>query len=254
MAANLEVTTLPGGVRQLTVCNPARRNALDAGLFEQLAQALADDAGVRVWLVRGAGEGIFSAGYDLTQLAGPGPDGALPDERLGEVLEALASHPAPSVALVTGPAVGAGCELAAACDFRVGDGRAAFIMPPARIGVVYALAGLRRLASLVGVGRARYLFLTGRRVGADDALRLGLLDVLADDAEAEALALCGELAANAPLAVRGMKAGLRLLEAPGGPGALEAFEAQRRASFASADAREGRDAALARRSPRFTGA
>lgn len=254
MAATLDVKDLPGGVRALTVSNPARKNALDDGLLEQLARALEGADGVRAWLVRGAGTGIFSAGYDLTSLSEYQPGTRLPDERLGEVLDALSRHPAPSVALVTGPAIGAGCELAVACDFRVGDARALFAMPPAKIGVVYALKGMQRLIARVGEGRARYLFLTGRRLGADDALRSGLLDVLAEDAEAQALALCAELASNAPLAVRGMKQGLALLEEGGGTAEARAkYEALRRASFNSKDAKEGRDAVLEKRVPRFRG-
>jgi enoyl-CoA hydratase/carnithine racemase len=248
MAATLKVKDLPGGIRELTVSNPARRNALDDGLLEQLARALDDAVGVRAWLVRGAGTGIFSAGYDLTALSEVQPGTPLPDERLGEVLDALSRHPAPSVALVTGPAIGAGCELAVACDFRVGDERALFAMPPAKIGVVYALKGMRRLIARVGEGRARYMFLTGRRVGAEEALRYGLLDVLAVDAESAALA------SNAPLAVRGMKLGLGLLEDGGGTAEGRAeYEALRRASFNSKDAREGRDAVLEKRSPHFIG-
>ncbi|GMU60477.1 MAG: enoyl-CoA hydratase [Myxococcaceae bacterium] len=257
VVATLLVKDLPGGVRELTVSHPARKNALDDGLLEALDAALASSDGVRAWLVRGAGQGIFSAGYDLTALTSYQPDAPLPDERLGEVLDRLSRHPAPSVALVTGPAVGAGCELAAACDFRVGDEHARFCMPPAKIGVVYALKGLQRFIARVGEGRARYLFLTGRSLDAKDALRVGLLDLLAPDAaaaEAQALALCGELAANAPLAVRGLKRGLDLLEEGGGTAAERAqYEALRRQSFNSRDAREGRDAVLAKRAPRFIG-
>lgn len=257
MAATLLTKDLPGGVRELTVSNPARKNALDDALLEALDAALAVSDGVRAWLVRGAGQGIFSAGYDLTSLISSQPDAQLPDERLGEVLDRLSRHPAPSVALVTGPAIGAGCELAVACDFRVGDPHAVFSMPPAKLGVVYALKGLKRFVARVGVGRTRYLFLTGRRVSADEALRCGLLDFLAADAQAaeeEARALCEELAANAPQAIRGLKRGLALLEEGGGSAEERAeYEVLRRQSFNSRDAKEGRDAVLARRPPRFTG-
>jgi enoyl-CoA hydratase/carnithine racemase len=187
MAATLEVTDRAGGVRVLTVSNPSRRNALDDGLLEQLVAALSTADDVRAWLVRGAGEGIFSAGYDLTSLSAE--RARLPDERLGEVLDRLGEHPAPSVALVTGPAIGAGCELAVACDFRVGTPQALFAMPPARIGVVYALKGMQRLIARVGEGFARYMFLSGRRVDAALASKRGLLDVLTDDADAEAMSL-----------------------------------------------------------------
>lgn len=254
MPATLEIADRAGGVRVLTVSNPARKNALDDGLLAQLDAALAQADGVRAWLVRGAGDGIFSAGYDLTSLGSYEPSERLPDERLGEALDRLSRHPAPSVALVNGPAIGAGCELAVACDFRVGDARALFAVPPAKIGIVYALKGMQRLIARVGEGHARYMFLSGRRIGAQEALRAGLLDVLADDAEAQALALCEELASNAPLAVRGMKRGLQLLEEGGGSAEERAaYEQLRREAFNSADAMEGVAAVLEKRAPRFSG-
>jgi enoyl-CoA hydratase/carnithine racemase len=254
MGATLEVSDTGGGVRVLTVSNPTRRNALDPGLLEALASALATPDPVRAWLVRGAGDETFCAGYDLQALQGHQAGQRLPDERLGEVLDLLGQHPAPSVALVTGAAIGAGCELAVACDFRVGDVRARFAMPPARLGVVYALKGLQRLQARVGEGFARYLFLTGRRVDASQAHARGLLDLLAVDAPAEALALCAELAGNAPLAVAGLKRGLALLEDAGGTAAdRAAYQALRQASFVSEDAREGVRAALEKRAPRFQG-
>jgi len=252
MPASLEVSSLPHGVRALTISNPGKKNAIDAGLLDALEAALADDADVRVWLVRGAGEGIFSAGYDLNALNGFPEGTALPDERIGVVLDRLMEHPAPSVAVVTGPAVGAGCELATACDFRVGSGAARFVMPPAKLGVVYALKGLARVRSRVGEQAARRMFLLGASVDAAEAKSLGLLDVISDDAAAAAAAMCEVLATNAPLAVRGMKRGLALLDAPSSEGAA-GYEVLRRESFNSADAREGRDALLARRAPTFQG-
>lgn len=257
MPARLDVEDLGDGVRQLTIANPGRRNALDDGLLEALALAVAGGSGVRAWLLRGAGEGVFSSGYDLSVLSRIEPGARPPDERIGEVFDCLMEHPAPSVALVTGPAFGAGCELALTCDFRVGDAKAVFCMPPAKVGVVYALKGIARVAARIGAGRARFMFLTGRRFGSDEALRMGLVDLLAptaEAAEAEALALCRELAANAPLSIAGMRRGFALL-AKGGGTAEEAaaYEVLRRASFNSEDAAEGRAAILEKRTPRFQG-
>ena len=252
MPATLQVADLADGVRCLTLSHPERKNALDAGFFDSLEAALSTGTGVRAWLVRAEGQGIFSAGYDLTALNGFPAGSALPDERLGVVLDRLSFHPAPSVALVTGLAVGAGCELAAACDFRVGNSAARFSMPPAKLGIVYALKGLRRLASRMGEQAARKMFLTGRAIDAAQAAQVGLLDVLAEDAEAEALKLCVELAGNAPLAVQGMKRGFQLLH-EAGDAELEAYELIRRISFNSEDAREGKDALLGRRAPKFQG-
>jgi enoyl-CoA hydratase/carnithine racemase len=254
MAARLDVRD-EGGVRTLTLENPAKKNALDEGLLDALAEALVPRDDVRALLVRGAGEGIFSAGYDLAALASLTETTPLPDEKLGRVLDLLTSHPAPSVALVTGPAFGAGCELALACDFRVGDAGALFCLPPAKLGVVYALKGLARVASRVGLQQARYLFLTGRRVAGPEALQRGLLDLQVTDAEREAVALALELSRNAPQAVRHMKTGLALVGARPAisPEAEAAYEVARRRSFLSDDAREGREATLAKRPRHFTG-
>jgi enoyl-CoA hydratase/carnithine racemase len=228
-----------------------KKNAIDAGVLDALELALREGNDVRAWLVRSDDAAVFSAGYDLTALS-TFPEGTpLPDERLGDVLDLLMRHPAPSVAVVRGSAIGAGCELAAACDFRVGDQNAKFVMPPARLGVVYALRGLERVRARVGPQVARRLFLLARALEADEALRDGLLDVIAPDAMQEAEAMCHALTALAPLAVRGMKRGLQLLE--DGIHVDAPYELLRRASFNSADAREGRDAMLERRTPRFSG-
>jgi len=257
MPARLLVDELPGGVRRLTLSNPDRKNALDAPVLESLAAELSPErsAAVRCFLVTGEGA-AFSAGYDVQSLKEYSADEALPDLRLQEVLDGLAAHRAPSVALVNGPAYGAGFELACACDFRVGDSNAVFCMPPAKLGVVYSAKGIVRVAALTGLGRAKLLFLTARRVLAEEARLLGLLDVITFDgnAEREALALCGELAAHAPLAVSGMKRTFFLL---GQARLSESEHAEltqlRREAFNSEDAREGRAAFLERRAPRFSG-
>jgi enoyl-CoA hydratase/carnithine racemase len=250
----------PDGVRTLAVCNPRKRNALDPGLLDLLQEALerprADGAPVRALLLRGAGDQAFCSGYDIESLGSIGPDTPLPDEKIQAVLAALEAHPAPSVALVRGPAFGAGCDLACACDFRIADPTAVFSMPPARLGVVYAPEGLWRVTALVGPSRAKRMFLAARRVAAQDALQWGLLDELhaTDQVEAAAIQLCAELAAGAPLAVSGMKRAFRALGAPVmDPVARAEQERLRRAAFLSEDAQEGRAAFLQKRSPRFRG-
>lgn len=257
MSASVRSAELGNGVRALILSNPARKNALNEALLQQLREALTEPsaATVRCWLVRSEGNGLFSSGYDVSSLDQIG-DGPLPDELIGDVFDLFHKHSAPSVALLTGAAFGAGCELACACDFRVGDTRAAFCLPPARLGVVYAPRGIRRIAALTGLGRAKWMLLTGRQLDADEARLFGLLDVLkpAGLAEDAALELTQELAAAAPLAITGMKrvfSGLsqgRLTVEDG-----RAIDQLRREAFNSADAREGRDAFLARRKPKFTG-
>lgn len=243
------------GVRVLTLSNPARRNALDDGLVARLDEALASLPGtVRALLLRGEG-GTFCSGYDLNLLAAP-TEGRLPDDALMACLARLESLPLPTVALVQGWAFGAGFDLSASCDFRVGSEEAVFCMPPARLGIVYSSDGLARAARLVGVSRAKNLFLTARRLDAREALAWGLLDecLPAASAEARALELCRTLAAQAPLAVAGMKETLRLLTSPmPSPEEQARLREVRAQAFASEDAKEGRAAFLEKRTPRFRG-
>ncbi|NOJ92662.1 enoyl-CoA hydratase/isomerase family protein [Corallococcus coralloides] len=253
MEPTLEVEDREGGVRVLTVSNPSRRNALDDALLARLDAALEPAAHVRALLVRGQG-GHFCAGYDLTHLGPPGADGRLPDDPLVACLLKLERHPAPSVALVQGGAVGAGFDLAASCDFRVGAPGAFFLMPPARLGIVYSPEGLARAVRLVGLSRAKQLFLTARRLPAAEALAWGLLDECPEDAEARALALCATLAAGAPKAVSGMKEAFGLLARSGlSPEDVAHLRQVRGEAFGSDDAKEGRAAFLEKRAPRFNG-
>ncbi len=253
MEPSLHVEDREGGVRVLTLSHPARRNALNDALLARLDAALEPAAHVRALLVRGEG-GAFCSGYDLTHLGPPGEDGRLPDDLLVECLLKLERHPAPSVALVDGAAVGAGFDLAASCDFRIGTPGAFFLMPPARLGIVYSPEGLARAARLVGVSRAKQLFLAARRLDAPEALAWGLLDECVENAEARAQALCATLAGHAPLAVSGMKESFGLLaRAPLGPEEQRRLRGLRAEAFASEDAKEGRAAFLEKRPPRFTG-
>ncbi|MBJ6764751.1 enoyl-CoA hydratase/isomerase family protein [Myxococcaceae bacterium JPH2] len=255
MEPSLDVEDREGGVRVLTLRNPARRNALDDALLARLDAALEPAPHVRALLVRGAGE-HFCAGYDLSHLGPPGADGRLPDDALVACLLKLERHPAPSVALVRGAAVGAGFDLAVACDFRIGGPDAFFIMPPARLGIVYSPEGLARAARLVGFAHAKQLFLTARRLDCRDAVSWGLLDecLEAEAAEARALALCATLAGHAPKAVSGMKEVFGLLaRSPLSDEDLAHVRALRSEAFGSEDAKEGRASFLEKRAPRFTG-
>lgn len=255
MQPTVEVEDREGGVRVVTLVNPARRNALDDRLLALLDAALSPSPEVRAFLVRGAG-GTFCSGYDLTNLGPPAPDGRLPDDPLMAFLSRLERHPVPSVALVQGAAFGAGFDLASACDFRVGTPDTVFCMPPARLGLVYSVDGMARAARLVGLARAKALFLTARKLDGPTALAWGLLDEChpAEGAEGAALALCRTLASHAPLAVAGMKEVLGLL---GQPSLSEEARARARAlrteAFGSEDAKEGRAAFLEKRPPRFQG-
>jgi enoyl-CoA hydratase/carnithine racemase len=250
-----------GAVRVVTLDNLPKRNALDfASLLEIEAacEAAAKDE-VRCLVFRGAGEKAFCSGFDIAAIPVGPQDGDRPDLAVERTMEAVEAVPCPTIAFLNGVAFGAGAELAATCDLRVARPGISIGMPPARLGVVYSPPGLRRFLHLVGPSRARELFFTGRPVDTDEALAIGLVDrvVPADEAEAAALALAEEIARNAPLAVKGMKRILRLLDAAAERGFTDAerdeISALRRRAFESDDVREGRDAFLEKRAPRFRG-
>jgi enoyl-CoA hydratase/carnithine racemase len=250
-----------GLVRILVIDNLAKRNALDFQALEELevAFATATRDAVRCLVLRGAGGDAFSSGFDLDEMALTSRRGERPDEAVERTGDALAAVPCPTVAFLNGNAFGGAFELAVTCDLRVARAGVKLAMTPAKLGVVYPEDGLRRFADLVGSARARELFFTGRPIDAETAHAWGLVNRVAPaaEAEADALALAGEIAENAPLAVRGMKRILRLLEGTHERGLSDGERAEiaglRRAAFESADLREGRRAWEERRPPRFKG-
>ena len=249
------------GVLRLTISNPAKRNALDHAILDGIAGALAAlDEGVRCVLVTGAG-GMFSSGYDLGDLEG---------EVFAEEAERLVAHPfaaaletldaceVPVVAALPGHTIGGGLELALACDLRIAADGIRLGMPPAKLGLVYSHTGLRRFLQAIGVPRTRELFLLGRNIDARTALDWGLVNavVLPADVEEEGLEWAEELAANAPLSVRGNKRVIReLLRAGTGldPDVERELIELRRACFESEDMREGVRAFAEKRPARWRG-
>lgn len=248
-----------GPVRELCLSRPARLNALHDPLLAALSVELDRAAfdGVRALVLRGEGTRAFSAGYDLAALSSPLEAGPLPDAVLEAACQKLDALPCPVIALVNGHAFGGGLELAARCDLRIGVAGTKLGMPPAKLGIVYAPRGLARFWALLGPSGARRLFLTGEPLTAEQALSLGLLDEVHPTlagAAARAMELATAMAANAPLAVSGMRRIFCELE-QSLLGAIDAtaLEAVRRQAFASSDAREGREAFLQKRTPTFFG-
>jgi enoyl-CoA hydratase/carnithine racemase len=247
------------GVLRLTISNPAKRNALDQAILDAIAGAL-DGLDARCVLLTGA-QGMFSSGYDIGDIADG--DFAREAERLvahpfTAALEALDACEVPTLAALPGHTIGGGLELALACDLRLAADGILLGMPPAKLGLVYSHTGLRRFLRAVGAPRTRELFLLGRNVDAATALSWGLVNdvVDADELAGAALELARELAANAPLSVRGTKRVLRELERA--EGALEdEVEREllelRRASFDSEDLREGVRAFAEKRRARWKG-
>ena len=236
-----------GAVAVLTIDRPDRRNAVDRDALSELEAALSRVTSVepatRSLVLTGAG-GHFCAGADLT---------GLEDESfaatLRVVLDGLRDAPFTTIAAVDGAALGAGTQLAIACDLRTATPAARFGIPAARLGLMVDHWTVQRLALFAGQGPARAMLLAAEVVGGDDAVRLGLAQ-RAGDLD-DAVAWAGEIAQLAPLTIQGHKLMLNRLETDVGND-LEVTDAFRRA-WASDDLREGIAAFHERRSAAFRG-
>lgn len=236
-----------GDVTTIEMQRPERRNALNTELVDSLREAVenaaADD--VRAIVITGAGT-VFCAGADLSGdvFAAEFPDKA---KALNFAIDAV---PVPVIAAMNGPAIGAGVQLAMICDLRVVDPAAYFQFPIAKYGLALDNWSVRRLASLVGHGRARGMLLAAERLDAQTALMTGMANRLGTLADAQAWA--AEIAGMAPLSVRHSK---RVLNDDG------AYEAQSprheemfHQAWTSQDVIEAQIARVEKRTPRFRGA
>ncbi len=229
-----------GGVTLLTLTREDRRNALNLDLCVALREAaegaVAD--GSRVIVVTGRGS-AFCSGADLGGVYGT----EFLDALYG-MLHGMTRLPVPVIAAVNGPAIGAGTQLAVACDLRVADQTARFAVPTAKNGMAVDGWTIRTVAQLAGMGRARRLLLAADSLDRDEALAAGLVDRAGtlDDA----LAWAHEIAALAPLALAHNKLVLN-------GGDDEAVHASFQAVWASEDVREAAAARAEKRSPDFTG-
>ncbi len=199
-------------VARLTLDRPDARNALDQELLDGLAEAMPKlDSGIETRCVLITGEGkAFSAGYDIAAIPAESFERdaeALVAHPFHASLEAVAGHPWPVVAAVNGHALGGGLELTLACDLRICAEGAKLGMPPAKLGLIYGHTGLQRFIDAVGVPRTKELFLTGRNLDAERAGEIGLVNWVVSDSELEAASveLAAEIAANAPLSMKGNK-------------------------------------------------
>ncbi|MFC9814150.1 enoyl-CoA hydratase/isomerase family protein [Streptomyces virginiae] len=254
------------GVAVLTLCRPDKLNGWSWESSRQLgllADRIRFDPSVRAVLLRAEGR-AFCAGIDVTAPGGA-ITGATTAERTRNYYEGirwvherftvLARLPQPVVAAVQGYCLGFGFELALMADVRVAARDAVFALPEARLGVAVDAGGDLRIAREAGAGWAKFLALTGRRIDVATAERLGLVQVVVEkeDLEASSRALAEEIAANAPLAVQGIKRAIDAYADAGLPAALDRVAMTAALTLASDDAREGYTAKAERRPPRFTG-
>lgn len=244
-----------GAVATIWIDRQAKMNALTVamrGEFPGIFQELDTDEAVRVIVIRGAGEKAFSAGGDVAEFLSLAPADL---EQWGDTLSWPERCRKPVVAAIDGYTMGAGLELALACDLRVATTRSEFAFPEISLGMIPGSGGTQRALRLIGMTRAKLFMMTGQRIPATVAVEWGLITraVPAAEFEDSLASLTGELAQRPPLALRTLKTVLQKgAEAP-----LEtALELERKAYAwlrSTRDYEEGVKSFLERRAPKFTG-
>ncbi|MHB8410441.1 MAG: enoyl-CoA hydratase-related protein [Candidatus Acidiferrales bacterium] len=246
-------------IAYITFNRPKVLNALNRKTVEELGDALnraQEDSLVRVLILTGAGEKSFVAGADINELAQRTPVDGKDFSLFGqEIFHRLETMGKPSIAAINGFALGGGCELALSCTMRIASKNARLGQPEVKLGIIPGYGGSQRLARLCGKGIAHELILSGEMISADEALRIGLVNHVVEQAELipTAESIAKKIAANAPLAVKfAMEAVERGMEMPEQEGLfLEATLFG--LCCATEDMREGTRAFIEKRPAQFKG-
>jgi enoyl-CoA hydratase/carnithine racemase len=246
-----------GEIATITLNRPDKRNALTPAMIHELCDAVArlrDDPVVRVVVIRGNGP-AFCAGLDLTEMAKQRAEGEADLGGLEHLLEQIEGCPHPTVAAVRGDAVAGGCELALHCDIRVAADDARFSMPLARIGLAVPVTLTWKLVDTIGAAKTCELLFTGEAVAAEAAAHLGLANrvVPSDELDNAVESLARQIARNAPLSVRAMKAFVQRTAALRRTLPRDDLEELHRQVRMSQDLSEGLAARREKRQPKFQG-
>jgi enoyl-CoA hydratase/carnithine racemase len=205
---------LDGPVARLALSRSEARNAIPATIWPHIASLSREAAGqgARVLILSG-GPRAFCAGADLSEfraLQDDEPARALFRKAMRDGMDGLAALPLPTIALIEGPCFGAGVALAMACDIRVASPAARFAITPAKLGISYPQEDIARLVGLVGPGQAARLLLSAEAIDAAEAGRIGLVEIVAEDAARAVAALAAAIAAGSPASHAALKRGLAL--------------------------------------------
>jgi enoyl-CoA hydratase len=243
----------------LTLNRPEKLNSLNEELLRELlaaVTAVGEDPSVRVAILTGAGDRAFAAGADIAAMSTMTAPEARAFAGLGHRIgAAIEESRVPFIAAVNGFALGGGCELALACDFAYASDKAKLGQPEINLGILPGFGGTQRLARRVGAARARELCLTGDTLGAEEALRLGLVNAVVPHAELadKVREVARKIAGKSPLAAAAIKRVVLRGEDVPLPVANELEATAFSALFGTGDQREGMGAFLEKRAPKFEG-
>ena len=254
----IKVEREENGVAVLTVDRQDKLNSLNPQVIEEIRQAFQEleKDQPRVTIVTGAGERAFVAGADIAAMNEMSPLEAKRFAELGHAATAfLDRSTVPTIAAVNGFALGGGCEIALACDIRIAAENALFGFPEVTLGILPGLGGTQRLPRLVGPGIAKEMIFSGRRIKAEEARTVNLVNRVVPEGEAlnAARELAQEIASNGPVAVRHAKAAANKAQDLDLESGLDYEADQFALLFGTEDAREGMGAFVEKREAEFKG-
>jgi len=203
---NIQVTLEEDGIGMIIINRPEVRNAIDTNTWEEIREGvknLDENPEIGVIIITGSGEKAFAAGSDISQIKERGLiDGLKAVSQL--VLADLETIEKPIIAAVNGFALGGGCELSLACDIRIASKTAKFGQPEVNLAIIPGAGGTQRLATLIGIGRAKELILTGDIIDADEAYRIGLVNHVVEPSELieKSKEIARKILSKGPMAIR----------------------------------------------------
>lgn len=253
--------TTDGPIATVTLHQPARHNAINRSMWTRLIELFGeveDDETTRVVVVRGAGQRAFSAGADISEFEESRSTAEKArgyNALVAGAMDALYNLSKPVVAQIHGYCIGGGCELASCCDLRYCDRESLFGVPMVKLGIGMGFDEIKRFVQLVGPANANEILQLGRRIDAQRALEMGLVNGVLDRGELKGhvAGVANELAENAPLSVRYGKRTIRLAADNVEPGRRAGRGSMGDELFDTEDAREGVRAFMEKRRPRFAG-
>ncbi len=250
-----------GPIATVTLDQPTRHNAINQSMWIRLTDLFNEfqrDESVRAIVLRGAGERAFSAGADISEFSesrSNAQQASRYNALVAGAMDAVYNLSKPVVAQIHGYCLGGGCELASCCDLRYCDRDSLFGVPMVKLGIGMGLDEIERFVRLVGPANANEILQLGRRITAQRALEMGLVNAVLDrgDLEGYVAGVARELAENAPLSVKFAKRAIRLAADNVDPSRVGVGDSMGDALFDTEDAREGVRAFTEKRPPRFAG-